>query len=1205
MQGAQSESRFRGIGRYTMSFTKALIKNKGQHEVHIVLNGLLADSIPNILEEFQNLLPSDNIHTWIAPSILVSPHDTEKSYRKMFMELTREAFIESLNPDIIHITNIFEGYNENSVVTFKHFTKSIVSASLYDLIPLLNPDNYLKNNPAYEDFYYSKIKDLNKLDVLLTISEFSQKEALDHIKMNHIVNVSGAVDDFFHHIEIEVDENKELKDKFGIKTPFLMYTGGADERKNLYKLIEAYAGLIKNGYSFQLLFAGKISSEEQMKLRKKALSLSLPSNHLIFTGYVTNQELVLLYNLCELFIFPSWHEGFGLPVLEAMSCGTPFAAANTSSIPEIVEFEEALFDPGNVKEMTNKMLQILTDKDLKKRIRNHGLKQAQKFSWDKTAKTAILEFEKLFTQNRVKQNPRHIFKQIMESVSTLVKLHDIKSQELSLIAECLDKNFPYTYPDFDKNKLVWRLEGPFDSSYSLALVNREFSRSLQSLGHTVVLHSTEGPGDFEPDKLFLEKNNDLRIMWNRSKDFTSEYKADITSRLIYPPRVNDMDNKLNILHSYAWEESGFPSDWINEFNFSLDAILTLSQHVKKVMLDNGLYIPVDVGGCGVDHWQKIISSNYKIQAKQFRFLHVSSCFPRKGIELILDAYFDTFSEEDNVSLIIKTFPNPHNKVQELINAKKLKYDKPPEIIIINHELDNSDLKALYEQCHVLVATSFAEGFGLPMAEAMLSGLPVITTNWGGQLDFCNDENSWLIDYDFELARTHFDIFSSAWARPKVEKISEAMLEAAKMEKKELLNKAEAGKNLLLRNFSWVDVAKNSINSLHHFSSYFNQPQLKIGWVTTWNSRCGIATYSSHLCRSIPVESLTVLAPQNETPINVEEESCNRCWSQGKEKNNFAAIDNIISENNLNVIIIQFNYGFYNHYELRDFITDQKKSGRVIIMMMHSTVDPLNQKPEWNFKLKKIKDALNSCDRILVHTINDMNRLKNIGLINNVALFPHGIVEYKPAENHESKQLNNIPLVSSYGFCLPHKGLEQLVEAAAILKERGAPIRLRLVNAEYPAPESAQVISDLQNSIKKHNLSNLVEIINDYLPDEMSLQLLSEADLLVFPYQQTGESSSAAVRYGLATKRPVAVTPLPIFDDISNSAYQFDNFDSESIANGVLMVFDNLKSNSPKAKNISACANKWRDQHAYSKLSLRLQSISLGLLRDKNMNKKTK
>ena len=105
LQGAQTESRYRGIGRYTLSLAKAIIRNRGQHEVFIVLNGLFQDSIPYIRSELANLLPSENIHVWHALGP-VNDSDVNNQWRRETAELIREAFIKSLKPDVIHIPKI-------------------------------------------------------------------------------------------------------------------------------------------------------------------------------------------------------------------------------------------------------------------------------------------------------------------------------------------------------------------------------------------------------------------------------------------------------------------------------------------------------------------------------------------------------------------------------------------------------------------------------------------------------------------------------------------------------------------------------------------------------------------------------------------------------------------------------------------------------------------------------------------------------------------------------------------------------------------------------------------------------------------------------------------------------------------------------------------------------------------------------------------
>ncbi|RLB66547.1 MAG: glycosyl transferase family 1, partial [Deltaproteobacteria bacterium] len=143
LQGAQTNSRFRGIGRYTLSFTKALIRNNSEHEFLLALNGLFPHTIQAIRDEFTGILPASAILVWHAPGP-VSNLELGIRWRHSVAELLREAFFESLQPDVIHISSFLEGYVDSPIASIGKFDrKTPVSVSLYDLIPLTNPQQYL------------------------------------------------------------------------------------------------------------------------------------------------------------------------------------------------------------------------------------------------------------------------------------------------------------------------------------------------------------------------------------------------------------------------------------------------------------------------------------------------------------------------------------------------------------------------------------------------------------------------------------------------------------------------------------------------------------------------------------------------------------------------------------------------------------------------------------------------------------------------------------------------------------------------------------------------------------------------------------------------------------------------------------------------------------------------------------------------------
>jgi len=409
MQGAQTESRFRGIGRYTLSFAQAIVRNRGEHEVFLALSGLFPDTIEPIRAAFDSLLPQENIRVWYAPGPVAECHPGN-DVRREVAELIREAFLSSLAPDVIHISSLFEGYVDDAVTSIGRFDRSTpVSVTLHDLIPLLNPDHYLKPNPSYAQYYQRKIKHLKKAAVHLAVSESSRQEGLEHLAVpaNQIFNTSEAIEPCFCPHQIDDATAAQLRQKFGLNRPFVLYTGGADERKNLPRLIHAYAVLpAPLRAAHQLLLAGKMPEGNIAEFKHLAKTAGLKPDELCFTGYVTDEELIQLYNLCELFVFPSWHEGFGLPALEAMACGAPVIGANTSSLPEVIGLEAALFDPLDVAAITAKMTHALKDKKFRTTLREHGLQQAKRFSWNESAKRAIVAWESLLKSQPQQKSAR-------------------------------------------------------------------------------------------------------------------------------------------------------------------------------------------------------------------------------------------------------------------------------------------------------------------------------------------------------------------------------------------------------------------------------------------------------------------------------------------------------------------------------------------------------------------------------------------------------------------------------------------------------------------------------------------------------------------------------------------------------------------------------------------------------------------------------
>lgn len=189
---------------------------------------------------------------------------------------------------------------------------------------------------------------------------------------------------------------------YGIQAPFILAVGNLEPRKNLTRIIRAFGTLLRQSLpSHQLVIVGKAhwqGSTVGQEIKRLGLT-----NKVILTDYVPTDDLVSLYNAAQLFCYPSLYEGFGLPILEAMSCGTPVIASNVSSIPEVAGMAAWLVDPLSEQELTAAMERILTDETLRYELREKGLQRAASFSWAKTAKRTLQAYQEAWTaycQNR-------------------------------------------------------------------------------------------------------------------------------------------------------------------------------------------------------------------------------------------------------------------------------------------------------------------------------------------------------------------------------------------------------------------------------------------------------------------------------------------------------------------------------------------------------------------------------------------------------------------------------------------------------------------------------------------------------------------------------------------------------------------------------------------------------------------------------------
>lgn len=376
LQACQTRFAERGVGRYTQCLGQAmqeLLLARGE-TMQALLHADLPGNIPALRRAFCGA-EFRYLHTAgdSVPSALSAC-------------LTADAY-RSLSADAVCVGFPFENPPDYTGLPLDYrLTGKFIAGIFYDLIPLLFPKRY---GMLYSHFQ-AGLPRVKSMNLLLAISETTRQDAIRCMELEpwQIVNISSGVSESFRKVRIE-DEAGLLR-RYGLGQRFVMYTGGNDWRKNHEGLIEAWARLDEALRSdCQLAIVCEMPAQEKLRLLQLASHLGMKPGELVLTGFVPDEDLVALYNLTTLFVFPSLYEGFGLPIVEAMRCGAPVIGGDNSSIREIIQREEALFDASNRDSMAAALERGLSDEGFRQHLRDWGAKRGRDFSWKRSAELAL------------------------------------------------------------------------------------------------------------------------------------------------------------------------------------------------------------------------------------------------------------------------------------------------------------------------------------------------------------------------------------------------------------------------------------------------------------------------------------------------------------------------------------------------------------------------------------------------------------------------------------------------------------------------------------------------------------------------------------------------------------------------------------------------------------------------------------------------
>ena len=377
VQGAQNLAHFdRGIPRFIAESSRRVLRNQPDAVASVGLN-------PE--------LPLSGNLAWLLGTGLAQWTTSRSPERR---------------PAIYHVMSPFEMDRpiEQLWPQWARGGASELVVTLYDLIPLVFEEHYLRD-PAWRAQYLARTHLVRSARQVLAISEATAADA--HARLGvpaeRITVIDAGVTDAF--ASLHADEESAWRtlrtDLPSVRPGFMLYVSGIEYRKNNERLIEAYAKLdpaLRRRH--QLLLVCRMDRAAREALEGHARSAGLRPGELVMPGYVTDLQLAALYRTCRLFVFASFYEGSGLPILEAMACGAPVAASRTSTSPEILGDLEATFDPFEPADIARCLAEVVVDDELLARLGERSARRVPGYSWDHVAERTLEGYERALRQTR-------------------------------------------------------------------------------------------------------------------------------------------------------------------------------------------------------------------------------------------------------------------------------------------------------------------------------------------------------------------------------------------------------------------------------------------------------------------------------------------------------------------------------------------------------------------------------------------------------------------------------------------------------------------------------------------------------------------------------------------------------------------------------------------------------------------------------------
>lgn len=760
LQACQTGSRHRGIGRYAMNLAQAIAGELGSgDELVIAVDMADAERTRDIRRELHDRGVHAKVVAYGYP--VLDHSDSSTAVRTLAGQL-RSRFYASLRPDVLLISSLFEtGDAHSSELDWSALAHIPMAVVGYDLIPMKFPYYYLLEGGFGVDFYRSRLHDLLKFDLVLSISEATKHDLVTQLGMdgNSIAVIGAGFDETLTRQLDDVEAARRLLE-LGVQKPFVLMVGNGDWRKNTLGALQAFACLSASLRDTHQLVLTQVGADVRSALAGEYAHLA---DSVRILGKVGDSDLVLLYHECAAFYFPSYYEGFGLPVLEAMACGAPVLSSSAGSLPEVVRDARTLFDPHVLRDGVALLERVLTDSQFREEIRRDARAHALGFTWERTARLAVAALREL-----EKRGSRNLGRLPVTSPWPAEDDVQLMAGVLGEVGEsganALRNGLRAIAARGKRRVLVDITEMiRLDAGTGIHRVVRRFFEGLMSLAHergdfeVEPIHATSrgvfyarefartrfGASCAGPDSQVQAEPSDLVFMldanWEPYERF-DELHAQVRAMggesiwMVYDLVPVRFPKTCNPIVPPAFEA------WLKHAVNSADGFVCISEATRR---DLEAFMAATVDTRTLQPWTRSIHLGFDMDPAAERqptetgracraaigdrrwFTAVGTVEPRKDYMTILDAFELLWDRDTDVVLVI--IGKQGWNVQSLVE----RINRHPQLnrrLFWLQDASDGDVRHLLEGSVALVQASISEGFGLPLIEAGSLGVPLLVSD---------------------------------------------------------------------------------------------------------------------------------------------------------------------------------------------------------------------------------------------------------------------------------------------------------------------------------------------------------------------------------------------------------------------------------------------------------------------------------------------